>query len=271
MSTDRKDRKLVIVVRRKPAHHPHHGGSWKVAYADFVTAMMAFFLVMWIMGMESDVKDMVQGYFNNPVGFSKGFSGGENVLSVGASPVNSELRRLAVLAREHQRQRFEETRQHILDRLGASEELRTLRAQIEIVVTQEGLRIELVETATGETFFGSGSATVQPLAGRALAIIGAELGRLPNPVLIEGHTDAAQFGGAGYTNWELSVDRALAARRLMVNAGLHPDRLREIRGHADRQPRTANRYDAANRRVTILLPFELQGALALPAGALLSE
>lgn len=250
-------RKIVIVRRKRGGHGGHHGGSWKVAYADFVTAMMAFFMVMWIMGMETSVKEMVQGYFNNPVGFKRQYSGGTNVLSAGNAPVNSDMRRLAMLIREHQRRRFEEAREQIMRRLdAASADLQALRAHIEIVITSEGMRIELLESGSGEIFFERGSATIKPAAAAALAIIGVELGDLPNPVLIEGHTDAAQYGRGTYSNWELSVDRANAARRVMTVSGLDGNRVQEVRGYADRQPRTDDPFDPANRRISILLPFQ---------------
>jgi chemotaxis protein MotB len=249
--------KIIVIKKKKAGHGGHHGGSWKVAYADFVTAMMAFFLVMWIMGMDPAVKDMIQGYFNNPVGYNKTHSGGANVVGTGNSPLSLDAKRLALLSRETQRRRFEEARTEILERLEGTDELKALKAQIEIVITDEGLRIELVETGDGETFFAFGSATLKPAAARALALIARELAELPNDVMLEGHTDSAPYGRAGYSNWELSVDRANAARRAMEGGGLEGGRVVEVRGYADRELRVrTNPLDPTNRRVSILLPFK---------------
>jgi chemotaxis protein MotB len=249
--------KVVVVRKRSAGHGGHHGGSWKVAYADFVTALMAFFLVMWIMGMDADVKDLVQGYFSNPVGFKKAHSGGTNMIATGNAPLSMDVKRLSMLARDFQRRQFEQAREEILDRIGSAPELQELRAQIEIVITDDGLRIELIETGDGETFFAFGSSELKPAAARALGIIARELRKLPNDLMLEGHTDAARYVRPGYSNWELSVDRANAARRAMEAAGLEGWRVREVRGYADRELRVAdNPLDPANRRVTILLPFK---------------
>ncbi|MBX6365962.1 MAG: OmpA family protein [Gemmatimonadetes bacterium] len=252
-----KESRPIIVVRKKAHHGGHHGGSWKVAYADFVTAMMAFFLVMWILGMDSHTKDLIQGYFTNPVGFKKAYSSGENPLSMGNSPSNLDVRRIALLARDFQRVRFEQVREQIRRRLSDDAELRALAGQVEIVITREGLRIELLEAGEGNTFFATGSATVTPAAERLLVTIAESIADLPNPIVIEGHTDARPYGSGAYTNWELSADRANAARRVLTAGGVDPERVTEVRGYADRDLRLPHApLAAANRRVSILLPFQ---------------
>src|SRR5690606_45297 len=137
------DKQPTIIVRRtkKKSHEAHHGGSWKVAYADFVTAMMAFFLVMWILGMDSATKDLVQGYFNNPVGFKKSYSGGTTPISAGNAPTHVDLKRMAMLVMEHQRRGFEEAATEIREKLSSNPELQRLAGQIEIVITEEGMRL----------------------------------------------------------------------------------------------------------------------------------
>src|SRR5690606_19750579 len=180
---------------------PHNHGSWKVAYADFVTAMMAFFMVMWIVGMETDVKELVQGYFSNPVGFKKAYAAGDNPLGVGASPASVGTERLSLLAREYQRRRFEELRERLRERLAGMDGLRDLDAQIEILLTTDGLRIELIESDAGETFCAFGSAVVKPAAGRVVSVIAAELDGAVDAVVVEGHTDSAPFGSGEYSNW----------------------------------------------------------------------
>jgi chemotaxis protein MotB len=257
----------IIVVKKVSGHGGHHGGSWKVAYADFVTAMMAFFMVMWIMGMDPQTKDSIQGYFNNPVGFKKSFSGGSNPLSSGNAPANVALKRLAMLTQDFQRERFEEARERLRKEMSDKPELRGLAGQVEILITSEGLRIELLERGAGETLFAFGSGEPKPLTRELLLTIAATLTELPNEIVLEGHTDAVPFAaGKGYTNWELSVDRANAARRVLIDGGVSGGRVTEVRGYADKQLRLpSDPTHPSNRRVSILLPFveskifELQG------------
>lgn len=247
----------IVVVRKKVAHAAHHGGSWKVAYADFVTAMMAFFLVMWIMGMDSKTKDLIQGYFNNPIGFKKAYSAGSNPLSMGNSPRNTDIRRLALVTHEYQQKKFEEIRDKLRSGLQHDTTLRGMSGQVEIVVTKEGLRIELLDDGRGDTFFDRGSAQMKPNTHRLLRLVAAEVAPIANDVVIEGHTDASLYGNQSYSNWELSTDRANAARRSLVEGGLEPDRIGEVRGYADRDLRLPSApLAASNRRVSILLPFK---------------
>lgn len=250
------DNKIVIVKKKKVRGGGHHGGSWKVAYADFVTAMMAFFLVMWIVGMDSDVKDLVQGYFNNPIGYRRAFGAGVTPVSQGATPVPSELRRMPLFVRQVEERRFNAIRDGILQELEGLTGSEDSGSQVEVVVTADGLRIELVEGPVSGTFFALGSDEVRPAAEAALRVIAGRIGEIPNPVVIEGHTDAATFGGSAYTNWELSADRANAARRLLEVQGLDPGRIREVRGLADRHPRLPDDpLNPVNRRVSILIPY----------------
>ena len=248
------DDRIVIVVKKRSRRGGHHGGSWKVAYADFVTAMMAFFLVMWIVGMESDVKDLVQGYFNNPVGFRRGFAGGVNPTSVGSSPLDGPLDRMPRFVRDVEQRRFEGARDRILEGVGGLSEDETPVVWVDVV--EQGLRIDLREREGAPTSFAFGSDAVQPGMARALEVVAGSLSELPNPVIVEGHTDALAYGSEDYTNWELSVDRANAARRVLVGAGLSADRVVEVRGYADRRPLDPGDPVApANRRVTVLVPF----------------
>lgn len=256
MKSKKGDKTVIRVVRKAKGRWPHNHGSWKVAYADFVTAMMAFFMVMWIVGMETDVKELVQGYFSNPVGFKKSYAVGDNPLGSGASPVPVGTERLSLLAREYQRRRFEELRERLRERLAGMDGVLDLDAQVEIVLTTDGLRIELIESDDGETFFAFGSSEVKPALRRVLQVIAAELNGVAEAVVVEGHTDAAPFGSTVYSNWELSVDRANAARRVLLEGGLSEDRLAGVRGYADRQLRVPSRpLDPTNRRITILLPY----------------
>ncbi|MDQ6827889.1 MAG: OmpA family protein [Gemmatimonadota bacterium] len=260
MGTAARDnkRKIIVIKKKVKGHGGHHGGSWKVAYADFVTAMMAFFMVMWILGMDQKLKNAVEGYFSNPIGYKKGYSGGKSPLSSGSSPASVQMSQSIRLAsRAFQERQFDEVSGKLKAKLKEqSNGLGGLGAQVEIVVTDAGLRIELLEAEKGDHFFSSGSAVMRPRAQRALEMIAEELIALDNPLVIEGHTDSAPLDSAGYSNFELSVDRANAARRLLVNKGVKPTRIEEVRGWADRQLRDQdNPLNPSNRRISIFLPF----------------
>lgn len=260
------DKKNIIIIKKiKKGHGGHHGGAWKVAYADFVTAMMAFFMVMWILGMDQNLRNSVEGYFSNPVGFKKGYTAGKSPLSSGNSPGVVQQTPLKLVSRKLEEQVFESTGGKIKSRLKEAG-LTAIGDQIEIIKTESGLRIELAETASGQEFFTTASSTMTPKMLKTLGIIGQELAPLRNPVIIEGHTDAAQYAGL-YSNWELSADRANAARRVLEESGLSPSRVVEVRGMADRQLRfPGNPLDPGNRRITIFLPFQSESAPATPAG-----
>lgn len=256
MSKD-KSKKIVIVRKKKVHGGGHHGGSWKVAYADFVTAMMAFFMVMWILGMDDNMKKAIEGYFSNPVGYKKGYSsGGVSPIANGSSPAAVQQQTLRLIVRNYEERRFSEVGDWLRARLNQQGGL-SFGAKVEVAVGSDRLRIELVEGSDGDTFFPSGSALMKPAATLALSLIAKELGELAHGVVIEGHTDGAPLARAvGYSNWDLSADRANAARRVLEAASLPARRIVEVRGLADRNPRVPeNPMSPANRRITVLLPF----------------
>lgn len=256
MTGKKKDTKVIRVVRKSNHGHGHHGGAWKVAYADFVTAMMAFFMVMWISGMESNVKELIQGYFNNPIGFKRAHSTGMSPVAHEGPALSPGSARLVLLSRDGERRKMQMVIERIERRLAEANFPGPLDGRIEMVLTRDGLRIELVETGQGETFFTVGSATLTPAALRALELIAPEIADLSNDIVIEGHTDGLRYGTATYTNWELSVDRANAARRALEAVGVSGSRVVEVRGYADKQLRVAtNSLDPRNRRVSILLRY----------------
>jgi chemotaxis protein MotB len=269
MPPDKSKKKVVIVRKKKVAGGGHHGGSWKVAYADFVTAMMAFFMVMWILGMDDKLKQAIEGYFSNPIGYKKGYSAGASPISSGSSPSKVQTTQLRMIVRTSESQRFNALAQQIRQALARNAQLKKLGAKVEVAVTKEGLRVELIETGRGDVFFELGSARVKPAAVIALHAIAPELDPLPNPIVVEGHTDAAQFGhDAGFTNWELSAERANAARRVLLVSGLSGDRIAEVRGLADRHLRVPeNPLDPQNRRISILLRYRDLGADEATLGA----
>lgn len=252
-----KDKRPVVVIKKvKKGGHGHHGGSWKVAYADFVTAMMAFFMVMWLVGLDDETRRHIEQYFSHPIGYHTGTASGDSPINSGPSPSSTGDVRFQLIVRRGEKGAFEETAERIRSRLdSAASGMRSLA--VEIVVTEEGLRIELLESGDGETYFPRGSATPQPTALRAIELIGGELAQLRNQIIIEGHTDAVPYArGASYTNWELSGDRANTARRVLEAAGIEPYRMREVRAMGASRLRNADDPLAAeNRRISIILPF----------------
>jgi len=240
-----------VIIKRKKKHHSYHGGAWKVAYADFVTAMMSLFIVLWLMGQSSKIKEAVSGYFNDPHGTQSLM--GTTMKGTGI-PVPIPQTDLNAL------------KDRLMQEIKAKKELEKLSKQIEITVTQEGLRIELLE-GKDSTFYESGSAQLSPEGKELLQLLAGELKTLPNHLLIEGHTDSKQYSAdADYTNWELSADRANAARRLMQEDGVRKDQVTQVRGYADQMLRVpSNPYDSTNRRVTILVKNEAGVPAKLPA------
>ena len=168
---------------------------------------------------------------------------------------------LKLIVRKAEEQQFRDFKARIAARIDSNPALQGLKNSIEIIITKDGLRIELVEKGSGDDFFPTGSAVLRPKAVTAIALIAEELAILSNPIIMEGHTDGAPFGqGGSYTNWELSADRANAARRVVVAAGIANDRLVQVRGLADRDLRDPNNpYDPTNRRISIFLPFRAFG------------
>ncbi|MDX2057386.1 MAG: flagellar motor protein MotB [Gemmatimonadales bacterium] len=248
-----KDREQpIIVVKKKVGGHGHHGGAWKVAFADFMTAMFALFLVLWLVNQSSDVKSAIAGYFQDPLGradeFGSSIVPGEGAQTQMARPlapaqlIDIRIDRMLRLA------------EVIKEKLGRTPLLDSLKNHVEITLTEEGLRIELLEDSTAQ-FFQSGSAQVSDRGRQLLALIGRELAADSNQIQLEGHTDARPYtSAAGYTNWELSADRANTARRILGENGVPPQRVDQIRGLADRKLRYPEApYDPRNRRVTILV------------------
>lgn len=246
----------VRVVKKKGRHGGHHGGAWKVAYADFVTAMMALFIVLWIVGQSKEIKEYVAYYFRDPGAFSE-TTRGSGVLT-GATlhvprPAEKEIARL------NEQQQLTAMGDQIVGELRKNPQLAQMLDQVKIEIVQEGLRIELLESSQN-VFFDIGTATLKPEAVNILSTIAERIGTLPNKVIIEGHTDSRQYSTvAGYTNFELSADRANSARRVLVKHGLRPEQITEVRGYADSKLRKRDDpFDATNRRISIIIQYESQ-------------
>src|SRR6187402_2518493 len=240
----------IYIRRIKKVIGGHHGGAWKVAYADFVTAMMAFFLVMWLVGQSKATKEGIGAYFRDPSIFE---SSGGGVLP-GADSIEDPRQSVPIADAETERRRLEAAVEHIRESLSALPAFQGLKDQIEFTVTTEGLRIDLVDK-DDSSFFASGSAILRPETEHILAAIAKELGSIEHDIVVEGHTDSQPYATTrGYTNWELSTDRANSARRVMDHSGLRERQVTSVRGLADRQLRVpGNPLDAHNRRVSILV------------------
>src|SRR6185369_10315123 len=186
-------RPIFVIKRKKAGHGGHHGGAWKVAYADFVTALMALFIVLWLMGADKEVQEAVSAYFNNPSGPGK-------LTGTAAAGLGNSIE----IPKEDMTKLAEKIQQALM----TVPNFRDLKDHVEITITSDGLRIELLETEAG-IFFESGRPVPTGTGSELLIRLSGELGKLPNNVLIEGHTDARPFTSDGsYSNWELSADRA---------------------------------------------------------------
>lgn len=245
----------IRIIKRKKGHAGHHGGAWKVAYADFVTAMMAFFLVMWIVGLSPTVKEAVAGYFKDPEGFMDAVKAGNAAFQVDKSPGGQhDGQGKSDSDPISERGRLKEAKEAIEKMVSATPEFRNLGKNVDIKLVPEGLRIDLLE-AKESLFFDSGSAKVKPGTIRLLSRIASELKTLPNKVMVEGHTDSRPLNRAdGYTNWELSADRANSARRIVEAAGMLDSQIGQVRGYAATQPRDpSNPTHFSNRRISIVV------------------
>jgi chemotaxis protein MotB len=228
----------IIVVKKHAQHAAHHGGAWKVAYADFVTAMMALFIVLWLLSSSQRVQKAVGGYFQDPKG--KGKQTGTTEASIGET---------LTINKDNMKQLKDK-----LDQLMRQmPTFNIIKDQVKMTVTAEGLRIDLLETSRG-VFFETGDPKPTEAGNALLQLLAGELVKLPNKVAVEGHTDSKPYGRADYSNWELSTDRANAARRIMMQAGLRGNQVSQVRGFADqrlldkREP-----TNPSNRRISIIV------------------
>jgi len=231
----------IIIKKIKGGHGGHHGGAWKVAYADFVTAMMALFIVLWLMNSSKQIQEAVGGYFRDPSGTSKKVGNGETGAGDNFTLTKDNMDKLK-----------DELQKSIRRTINFDK----LKDHIDMTVTPEGLRIELMEGAKG-TFFQSGVAEPTGDGKEILIKLAEELGKLPNTLSIEGHTDAKPFASTnGYSNWELSADRANMARRLMQQSGIGPKQVSQVRGYADQRLRkVSDPEDPSNRRISVIVQY----------------
>jgi len=277
MAGDSKKLQPIIVKRIKRAAHGAHGGAWKIAYADFVTAMMAFFLLMWLLGSttEGDKKGIAD-FFNSPLkvammgGSGSGDSshvikgGGTDLTRQGGQVKNGDtenhrkkinLQAFKAAQRKSEAERLERLKDKVDAALAGNTKLAAMKSQIRLDMTADGLRIQIVDE-NQRPMFASGSQVVQPYMRELLRLIGEVLSEVPNHLTLEGHTDAQPFpaGERGYSNWELSADRANASRRELIVGGLPDDRVLRVQGLA-----SSSLFDKddplspVNRRISIIV------------------
>lgn len=235
--------------RKKKHDHPHHGGAWKVAFADFMTSMFALFLVLWIISSTSaSQKQAIAQYFQNPTIFK---SGSSSPMDMGGSTPTRQRQEGGSnpLSQEGQDKEMLE----VLDSVLASDStLKSLGKQFQTRMTDKGLEIE-VSDAAGLGTFELGSAAINPKMYTALEQLGKALGTLDNGVVVGGHTDSYAYSN-GYSNWQLSADRANAVREYLSSRGVRSDRVSAVIGNGDRDLKNkGNPYAPENRRVTILV------------------
>lgn len=277
MAASGKPLQPIIIKRVKKGGHGAHGGAWKIAYADFVTAMMAFFLLMWLLGSTTEAdKKGISDYFNQPLmvallgGPGSGAStsilpgGGDDLTrttgEMARGDVEAATRELAaqVIRQEAMRldrERIQSLREKMQTAINTNLRLSEYRDQIRIEMVQDGLNIQIVDDQN-RAMFDVGSALVRPYMRDILREIGSTLGEVDNRISLSGHTDSTPYGSGarGYSNWELSADRANATRRELVAAGLPDDKMARVVGMGSSQPLLAERpFDPINRRISILV------------------
>ncbi len=251
----------IIVVKKINKHGGHHGGAWKVAYADFVTAMMALFIVLWVLGQDEKVVQNVAGYFKDPIGFSEKMKAISVLDGMMQLPTDSSTQIIdKIKQREMEVEKLNAMKDSIVNDLSTNGEFSNLIDQVKLEIVDEGLKIEMVES-NDDAFFEIGTSELRPEAQKLLKEIGKNLNSIPNKLIIEGHTDARPYqnGGGGYTNFELSSDRANSARRILVSGGLEFGRIIEVRGYADtRLSDKKDPFNLVNRRISVIIKFDTE-------------
>ncbi len=248
---------VIVKKVKRGGHGGHHGGSWKVAYADFVTAMMALFIVLWVLSQGEQVKKAVAAYFTDPSLTPEEIA---IKLKMDTSPSEDSQVKPEVEPERHTpepEKDMNELANRLKSALESADWVEDMKGQIIIEVTDEGLRIELLDLKKNP-FFDVGSPVPRPQTRKALAVIARQLARNSNPLILEGHTDSRPFKtGKAYGNWELSVERANAARRILEYNGIDPARIVEVRGFADKRLRDPeNPYADVNRRISIVVLYD---------------
>ena len=304
---------IIVIKKKKGGRHPHHGGAWKVAYADFVTAMMAFFLLLWLLNVTTDIQRKgIADYFapasiSSSQSGSSGMFGGKTLNSPEAklsdsapidgaqeilppppgadsegdkqpgtarenhdekadndesespptnvnNPEKAKLDQLEKKRAQQEQEKFQAVEQELRQVLAANPELSGLSKSLIMDITDEGLRIQIVDQ-DNYSMFPSGSAQMYPPTRHLIELVSKAVSRLPNRIAISGHTDSVQFSASSARdNWDLSAERANASRRVLTSGGIDANRIENVVGRADREPLdTAQPNEAKNRRISIVL------------------
>lgn len=271
----------IIIKRVKKQHgHSHHGGAWKVAYADFVTAMMALFMLLWLMGSTTpEQKAAIADFFEDP---SAGTGASTSVLDLGGSAPEvrktdaQELRKptptldeqdIEELAEQMEKERLESLMEELKQAIDSSQALKPFKDHLLLYITDEGLRIQIVDKKN-RPMFSAGSAALQEYTRKILQEIVKVVNEVPNKISLSGHTDETPFASEknGYSNWELSADRANAARRELIAAGVNQDKIARVVGLGSSALfDKANPYNPINRRISIIV-MKKQAEEALAKG-----
>jgi len=253
--------KFIIKKVRRRVNESPHGGAWKVAYADFVTAMMALFIVLWIIAHNQNIRSSVAQYFRDPGAVHKTAAGVLNGIDGIKTFTDPKPATPAVQPKPPEQpqasevERLREEGEKLKQIIAGIPDLARFKDQIQITITKEGLRIELIEQSEG-LFFDIGSARLKQDAAQLLRLIASRIGTFSNDVVIEGHTDSRPYIRTGYNNWDLSTDRANSARRVLEEGGIREKQITSVNGYADRRLKNPSKpLDFSNRRVTILVAF----------------
>jgi len=272
-------RKIIIKRVSGEGHAGHHGGAWKVAYADFVTAMMAFFLLMWLLAITSiEEKQKLAEYFNTPVFDSTGDGIMQNVMPMSKPTIAPQQPALSPGEQEAEdamqaetyakmeKAQFEHVGQALNEEMDSDPELQKLKDNLIVDEIPEGLRLQIIDREP-YSMFPSGSAEMDPRARTFLAVIAKTLKPLRKKISIRGHTDSRPYAqGSKYDNWKLSSDRANATRAAMVETGINPALIESVVGLADVDPLVKdNPADSRNRRISIILYHRNKGIREKPA------
>jgi chemotaxis protein MotB len=300
MAASSQDARPIIIKRVRKSAHAHHGGSWKVAFADFATAMMAFFLLMWLMGSTTEEqKGAISEYFTNPSAVAgtstmpsptavqgpggastsvirlgggmelhRSDSTSENATAAGAAMTAEDAEKAAEAL---DKERLDALLQELREAIDQRESLAKFKDQILLDVTPEGVRIQIIDHER-RSMFPLGSHTLEPFADDILRELANIIGAVPNRISISGHTDSRPYGRPNYGNWELSADRANAARRSLLNGGLTDQKIGRVIGLASSVLLDVNAPDSPiNRRISIVVMNKrTEDAIAHENGTLLS-
>jgi len=229
--------------------HAHHGGSWKVALADFMTAMFALFLVMWLVNLSPEQKEGISQYFKTVSIFKK--TGSTAIIDMKNQGGKSEVNEGHNIHEKISESQIKEIEKNIKKTFKDSPDV--IKNHLVFEKTPDGLRIDIIDSS-GQSMFEVGSKALSPAGEDIVSKVAQELKNYSSPIEIEGHTDSLAYAGTGYTNWELSTERAISAKQSLVNAGISTDTIASISGYADTKPLVEDdKLNPKNRRISILI------------------